>query len=181
MPIHPELAYYYRPMRSTAWIIVIFGVLMAVMLFAGLEEFDHLGAYLRGRERQPGIMWAPVMFIALHLVVAGLVLRVGTRPLRVAAQVLATATPLTVAITVRYERRAPEPTITRWYVDFGPGGETAGLPASIRIAPPPGSEYRFRDLQEEAQVYDGGAPDRLIIRTSHGVLLARRQQDAGYP
>jgi len=61
------------------------------------------------------------------------------------------------------------------------GGETAGLLASIGIAPAPGSEYRFRDLREEAQVYAGGAPDHLIIRTSHGGLLARRRQNAGYP
>jgi len=182
MKLDPGLAYYERPIRNTAWMVMIAGVLVAVMLFSGLPEYDRLGDYLCGRERVTGIMLSPGLLILLSAAVAGLVYRMGTGRLRAVARVLATAAPRRVAIAVRYGLwPGDEIEDVRWYVEFGEGREAAGLPASLRIAPPPGSAYAFRDLQEEAQVYAAGEADDIVIRTSRGLLLTARRRDAAYP
>ncbi|MHB0936061.1 MAG: hypothetical protein ACYDCO_14135 [Armatimonadota bacterium] len=180
--IDPGFAYYYRPVRNTASVIVIFGVLVSIMFFSGFEEFDRLGEYLSGRTRPPTILFAPLIFILIHTAVAMLVHWMGTRHLRAASRVLATARPRSARIAVRSERwPCMERTISRWYVDLEPG-ETAGdLPATIRIAPPPGSEPHFNGLREEVQVYFDGNPDNLVIHTSRGLLLAMKRDDVSYP
>jgi len=181
IPIDPGFAWYYRPVRSTAWIIVIFGVLISCVFFAGLPEFDHLGEYFSGRLRPPGILFAPLLFIAIHVAVAALVYWMGTRHLLAASRVLAATLPRSMRIAVCHERRSPERTITRWYVDFQRDGATGGLPPSIRIAPPPGAEYRFDGLREEAQVFFDGNPDNIVIRSSQGLLIAMKRDDVAYP
>lgn len=180
--IDPGFARYYRPVLNTVWVIVIFGVLVSLVFFSGLPEFDLLGEYLTGRLRPPGILFAPFLFILIHAAVAALVYRMGTRHLLTVNRVLTTTSPRSVRIAVCHERRpGAEHRFTRWYADFQPGEATGDLPPSIRIAPPPGTEYRFHGLQEEAQVYFDGNPDNIVIRTSCGLLIAMKRDDVAYP